>query len=392
MLLIENADLYSPEPKGLSDIMIIAGKIISVSAAGKTDRSILSTLSGDLRILDACGDLTMPGVIDRHVHFNGAGGEGGPANRTPPLQLSSFVRAGVTSAVGMLGTDGTCRALEELLMKARGLEEEGISTWILTGSYSLPSATFTGDVKRDLCLIDKVLGLKLAVSDHRSSHPSKEEIRRAVSDVRAGGILTGKAGCLCVHMGSETSGLTPLLDAIKGTDIPITQFAPTHISRCNSLMEESVAFGVAGGYLDITASSGENSLLELSTGDAVSRLIKGGVETKNITFSSDGNGSMPSFNKQGEMTGLKVSPLDSVLGAAMEMLRQGDLPAQTVISFITSNPADHLKLTSKGRIQSGKDADILILDGHLKPKSVLAKGRLLMENGEILARGTFEQP
>jgi len=157
-------------------------------------------------------------------------------------------------------------------------------------------------------------------------------------------------------------------------------------------MEESVAFGVAGGYLDITASSGENSLLELSTGDAVSRLIKGGVETKNITFSSDGNGSMPSFNKQGEMTGLKVSPLDSVLGAAMEMLRQGDLPAQTVISFITSNPADHLKLTSKGRIQSGKDADILILDGHLKPKSVLAKGRLLMENGEILARGTFEQP
>ena len=229
MLLIKNADLYDPEPRGLCDILIVGGKIAVVAGAGGSDFSGLSA-AGELRVADAGGRLAMPGIIDRHVHFNGAGGEGGPVNRTPPLQLSSFVKAGVTSAVGMLGTDGTCRAMEELLMKAKALDEEGLSTWILTGSYGLPSPTLTGNVRRDICLIDKVIGLKLAISVHRSAHPSPEEIRKAVSDIRVGGILAGKAGFMCVHMGSEPTGLAPLLEAIEGTDIPITQFAPTHIS------------------------------------------------------------------------------------------------------------------------------------------------------------------
>jgi len=290
----------------------------------------------------------------------------------------------------MLGTDGTCRALEELLMKARGLEEEGISTWILTGSYGLPSPTLTGNVRRDLCLIDKVIGLKLAVSDHRSSHPSVEEIRRAVSDVRVGGILSGKAGSLCVHMGSEASGLTPLLEAIEGTDIPITQFAPTHISRCESLVKESVEFGKRGGYLDITAAPGKNPIFGLSTSTVVSGLLEGGVPASNITLSSDGNGSMPSFNEKGEMTGLKIGPLNSVFDTMAEMLRADELPRSTVISMVTSNPADHLKLPRKGRVRPGYDGDLLVLDWDFNLRYVAAKGRLLMEEGEVTVKGTFE--
>ena len=371
MLLIKNADLYDPEPRGLCDILIIAGKIISVSGAGKNDFSSLSGLGKDLRVVDAGGNLTMPGIIDRHVHFNGAGGEGGPVNRTPPLQLSSFIKAGVTSAVGMLGTDGTCRALEELLMKAKALEEEGISTWILTGSYGLPSPTLTGNIRRDLCLIDKVIGLKLAISDHRSAHPSVEEIRRAVSDVRVGGILAGKAGFMCVHMGDEAPGLAPLLEAIKDTDIPITQFAK-------------------GGYLDITAAPGENPVFGLPTAPVVAELLDAGVPAANITLSSDGNGSMPSFNEKGEMVGLKVGPLDSVIESVAEMLGAGKIPAATVISMVTANPADHMKLARKGRVHPGLDGDILVLDGNFKPRFVAAKGRLLMEEGEVVVRGTFE--
>ena len=45
----------------------------------------------------------------------------------------------------------------------------------------------------DLCLIDKVIGLKIALSDHRSAHPTVDELRRAVSEARVGGMLTGKA-------------------------------------------------------------------------------------------------------------------------------------------------------------------------------------------------------
>ncbi len=390
MLLITNADLYDPEPKGLCDILIAGGKILAVHPAGEADGNTLSRIVPSLRRLDARGALTMPGIIDRHVHFNGAGGEGGPANRTPPLQLSSFVKAGVTSAVGLLGTDGTGRCLADLLMKARGLEEEGISTWILTGSYGLPSPTLTGDVRRDLCLIDKVIGLKLAVSDHRSSHPSLEKIRRAVSDVRVGGILSGKAGCLCVHMGSESAGLTPLLEAMEGTDIPITQFAPTHVSRCGELLSQSVEFGRRGGYLDITASMEKNPHSGLSTAAAVSTLLKKGVPAENITISSDGNGSMPSFNEKGEMTSLRIGPLDSVLAAVTEMLREGAIDRKKVISLVTSNVADHLKLPHKGRLRPGCDGDVLVFDGEYRLRHAAARGRLLMDDGEVIVKGTFE--
>ncbi|HRV98776.1 MAG TPA: beta-aspartyl-peptidase, partial [Aminobacteriaceae bacterium] len=148
MLLIRNADLYAPERLGPGDILIAGERVLAVRPAGEIDSTAAASFS-DLRVIDAGGCIVAPGIIDRHVHFNGAGGEGGPAHRTPPLQLSSFIKAGVTSAVGMLGTDGVARALPELLMKARGLEVEGISTWILTGSYSFPSPTLTGSVQSD---------------------------------------------------------------------------------------------------------------------------------------------------------------------------------------------------------------------------------------------------
>lgn len=387
MLLIRNADLYDPKPRGICDILIAGGKVVAV--AHSSESLVLSATCG-LKTIDAGGCLTMPGIIDRHVHFNGAGGEGGPENRTPPLQLSAFARAGVTSAVGMLGTDGTCRALEELLMKSRGLEAEGISTWILTGSYSLPSPTLTGGVTRDICLIDKIIGLKLAISDHRSSHPTVEEIRRSASDARVGGILSGKAGCVCVHMGSESTGLTPLLEAVEGTGIPLAQFAPTHISRCDELIEQSVVFGLKGGILDITAAPSGKPGLGAATPLVVKRLLDAGVEAASITISSDGNGSMPSFNEKGEMTGLRMGPLDSVIDTVAEMLAAGEIPAEIVISLVTSNPADHLKLACKGRIRKGCDGDVLVLDGSFKPRFVAAKGRLLMEDGYVTAKGVFE--
>jgi len=62
-----------------------------------------------------------------------------------------------------------------LLMKAKGLENEGISSWIYTGSYQYPSLTITENILNDIMLIDKVIGVKIALSDHRSSHPTIEE-------------------------------------------------------------------------------------------------------------------------------------------------------------------------------------------------------------------------
>ena len=315
MLLIENADLFSPAPLGLGTVSVVGGKISGIHPAdsAKELRLHMERLCPEVTVLDAEKGKVLPGIIDRHVHFNGAGGEGGPRYRTPPLQLSAFVRAGVTSAVGLTGTDGTCRGLRDRLLKARGLEEEGLSTWILTGSYALPSPTLTGGVMDDLCLIDKVIGLKIALSDHRSAHPTVDELRRAVSEARVGGMLAGKAGTVCVHMGSEAPAFEPLLAAVDGTDIPLAQFAPTHVSRNEALLERAVEYGLRGGNLDITAAPGEKPVFGIPTRRAVKHLLAGGVSPERITLSSDGNGSMPRFDAEGKLAGMGIGPIESVL-------------------------------------------------------------------------------
>lgn len=392
MLLIKNANVLAPEPLGLCTIAALGREITAVRPAAEADELLKHMRAfGEVDVVDAEGGIVMPGVLDRHVHFNGAGGEGGPKFRTPPLQLSEFIRGGVTSAVGLTGTDGTCRGLRDLLMKARGLEEEGMSTWILTGSYAIPSPTMTDDVMGDICLIDKVIGLKISLSDHRCSHPSVQELRRAVSDARVGGMIAGKAGTVCVHMGTEVTAFEPLVEAVRDTDVPLSQFAPTHISRCEALMKASIPYGLAGGNLDITANPEDKNWFGVVTHEAVIRLLAAGVAPERITLSSDGDGSMGIYNAAGQVVSMATGPIDSVLDCVIELLNDKDVKPEVAVGLATSHPADQLLLAHKGRVKEGCDADILVLDDGKKLRCTIMKGRVMMRDREVLVKGTFEK-
>ncbi|MFN4191035.1 MAG: amidohydrolase family protein, partial [Pseudothermotoga sp.] len=63
---------------------------------------------------------------------------------------------------------------------------------------------------------------------------------------------------------------------------------------------------------------------------------------------------------------------------------------ERALKAITLNPAKVLKLHNKGTIARGKDADILLLDHDLTLVDVIAKGKILMSNYEIIIKGTFE--
>ncbi|MFR4383484.1 MAG: hypothetical protein ACLT4X_03910 [Phascolarctobacterium sp.] len=81
----------------------------------------------------------------------------------------------------------------------------------MTGSYEFPVHTMTGDVRRDIILIDKVIGVgELALSDHRSSEPTLDELKRVLTQARLGGMLSGKAGVVQFHMGIGAAGIEPL--------------------------------------------------------------------------------------------------------------------------------------------------------------------------------------
>ena len=61
------------------------------------------------------------------------------ATQTPEIHLTEIVRAGITTVVGTLGVDNTMKTMAGLLAKVKALKEEGLSAYLWSGGYSVPS-------------------------------------------------------------------------------------------------------------------------------------------------------------------------------------------------------------------------------------------------------------
>jgi beta-aspartyl-dipeptidase (metallo-type) len=329
--------------------------------------------------------------VDLHVHLLGGGGEAGPWSRTPEINLSKITSAGVTTVVGLLGTDDISRRPEALLAKAMQLEQEGISAYIYTGSYQLPLATITGSLRKDIALIPKVLGVgEVAISDHRSSQPSFDELCRIAAEARVGGMLGGKAGLVHLHMGAGSRRLGPLIRMAKETEIPIGQLLPTHLNRTQALMQHAIEFAKMGGNIDITA-SGRDLHFHPTSVEAVRMALEAGVSVDQISISSDSNGSMPIFDAKGDVVKLGVGDIQCLFDDWLLLVNYG-VSIEDSLKMVTANPAKRVGLfASKGSLSTGKDADLLILDQDLDIATVFAKGRLMIDGGKQLVKGTFEE-
>lgn len=387
MLLLKNADLHAPDPAGRADLLLAGGRILRVEQG-------IDLPARYVEVIDATGLLAVPGFIDGHVHMVGGGGEGGYATRTPELMMSEAVRGGVTTVVGCLGTDGLTRTMGGLVAKARGLQEEGLSTFVLTGHYEIPVQPLTGTIEGDLLFIDKVIGVgEVAVSDHRSSQPTFEDFAALAGRARRGGILSGKAGIVNVHMGDGPRGLDLLRRVLAETEIPPTQFLPTHCNRNPALFSECTAYARGGGFVDFTTSTipafQEQGEVKCSTG--LRRMLEAGVDPGHVTFTSDGQGSLPRFDGEGCICGAGVGRVSSLWEEVRHAVLAEKVPLGLALRVVTSNPAGLLKLRGKGRLAPGMDADLVLLDpADLSIHTVIGGGRVLMRAGEILVKGTFE--
>jgi len=382
--LLRSGTVFAPEQLGRKDILL-AGRIIARIA----DRIDLPD-EFEPEVIPCLGKTIVPGLVDLHVHLLGGGGEAGPWSRTPEITLSKIARAGVTTVIGLLGTDDVSRRPETLLAKAMQLEQEGISAYIFSGCYHLPLATITGSLRKDLALIPKVVGVgEVAVSDHRSSQPSHEELCRIAAEARVGGMLGGKAGLVHLHMGAGARRLDPVFRIVKETEIPIGQFLPTHLNRSRTLMEHAIEFAKIGGNIDITA-LGKNLDFPLTSPEAVRMALEAGISADQISLSSDSNGSMPIFDSKGHMVKLGVGDIQCLFDD-WQMLITSGISIEESLKMVTANPAKRVGLyESKGSLAVGKDADLLILDQDLNIESVIAKGRLLVRDKEAVVKGTFE--
>ena len=389
MKLIQGAAVYAPEYLGVRDVLIEGSRIRKIAD------KIPVAEAYEVQVIDGNGMLLFPGFIDGHVHILGGGGEGGYHTRTPEIMLTDITSGGVTTVVGCLGTDGTTRTMASLLAKARGLEEEGITAYIYTGSYQVPVRTLTGSIVDDLILIDKVIGCgEIALSDHRSSQPTCEEFARIVGDTRVGGILSGKAGLVNIHMGDGERMLSCLRYVVKNTEIPPSNMLPTHINRSTRLLKDGMDYAkTLGGYVDLTTSSDPDYLEEdeVKASTGLKFLLEQGVPEHQITFSSDGQGSMPIFDRDGNFLGLGVGKVTSLYREVRDAILKEKVDITQALRTVAANPAALLKLTRKGRIAVGCDADlVLVRQEDLQIHTVLAKGRRMVQNGASVRKGTFE--
>ena len=389
--IIKDIKVYTPDYVGIKDVLIVAGKIGAIE-----DKIEIATNVDDyIEILDGRDKILTPGFIDSHVHILGGGGEGGFKTRTPEITLTDITTGGVTTVVGCLGTDGISRNMISLLAKARGLEEEGISTYIYTGSYRIPVTTITGEIMKDLICIDKIIGVgEIAISDHRSSQPELTDLKKLAADARVGGILSGKCGIVNLHLGDGKRMIEMLLDIVNNTEIPYTQFIPTHMNRNPYLFQEAINYAKVGGFIDFTTSSDpifwEEG--EVKASKALKICLDEGVSVAQITFTSDGQGSLPMFNEKKEYIGLSVGKVATLFQEVRDAILKDNVPMEDALRVITSNPASVLKLRNKGRILKGMDADLVILDeGTLEIDTVIAKGITMIENKKIKVYGTFEK-
>lgn len=387
--LLKNAHVIAPEDLGIKDILIAGEKIAMIG------ENLSLPAAYDCEVVDCGGNYVVPGFIDSHVHLIGGGGEGGYATRTPEIQLTDITTSGVTTVIGLLGTDGVTRHVASLLAKARGLEDEGITAYIYSGSYEIPTPTITGSVRNDVILIDKVIGTgEIAMCDHRSSQSPKEAYQQITAEARVGGMLSGKAGVVNMHLGDGEDGLKMLYEITKSGEIPKTQIIPTHVNRNKRLFKEAVEWAKQGGIMDVTSSINpvdENSNVYKSS-EAVKIALAEGVNIDNITMSSDGNGSMPIFDEDGNNIGVGVASQISILNEFRDMVQQEGIAITDAIKIITSNVAKFTKLyPRKGTVTKNSDADILVLDKDLQLQHVWARGTHMVENGKPIVFGTFEK-
>ena len=385
MLLLRNANVHAPEAVGLRNILIGGSKILW------TGENVPDIQGITITDVDLEGRDVIPGFVDGHVHVTGGGGETGYASRVPAPDLSIYTKAGVTTVIGLLGTDDVIRTTAQLVAQIYALRESGLSAWGYCGGYHVPPVTITGSVRGDIVLVEPLIGVgELALSDHRSSQPTLNELLRIASDVHVAGLMSGKAGVIHVHMGDGKRGLELIREAISTSEIPPRVFQPTHVNRKKALFDEALEVARIGCHIDATAFPTEEGADEWSAAESAIKYLDSGLPAHRFSISSDAGGCLPCFDDEGRACGMDVAHSGSMIETLQELVAKG-VPLESAVPFFTSNPAKHLRLQNKGRIEAGADADLIVLDERCKPHHVIALGEFHVKDGSLVKRGAFEK-
>ena len=390
MILIQQATVFSPTPRGKMDILIGGGKILAVEK-----RIDPSGIPGITQKIDASSTILVPGFIDGHQHFTGGGGEGGFHTRVPELTVSMNFRNGVTTAIGLLGTDSLTRSIENLYAKTQAFNAEGLTAFMLTGAYWHPSPTLTGSVARDIVFLQPVIGLKLALADSRGPHLEARDLAALASDVQVAGLVANKPGIITVHTGVKSQTLDLIFEIVEKFEIRPSIFIPTHVNRkSEKLNSQALMLAEKGCVVDATchAELSTSNTSWMNAAEFALRAKDNGL-LEQVSFSSDAGGSMPIWNQdRSRIIGMGVGSPASLLFELNLLVNQKGVPLEHALQPLTTTPARIYRLDHrKGTVDVGKDADLILLDpSSFTIRDVLATGEWVVKNGVVEKKGYFE--
>jgi beta-aspartyl-dipeptidase (metallo-type) len=369
LTLIQQAEVYTPDYVGMQPILVVGDKIVKI---GHLDKAGLQTLGLACEMIEASHCVAVPGFIDPHEHLIGAGGEQGFTSRMPEILLSQIVSAGITTVVGLLGTDTTTRHLACLHAKVRQLDDEGITAYMYTGGFELPPSTLTGSITDDLVMIDKIIGTgEVAISDVRWVDPLLNSLAHVVTEGMLGGMMSDKAGVTHFHTGPGKKRLALLHELLDNYEMPPHCIYATHITRSEALMDEAIALAKRGAYVDMDT-------IDENLGDCLRYYLSHGGPPEQLTVSSDAHTPSGSPRKLYEQF--------------VSCVREHQFSLAVVLPFFTRNTAQVLKLSGKGSLAAGNDADILLLDKDtLEIVHLFAKGKQFIKAGQLVIQSKQEE-
>lgn len=151
-------------------------------------------------------------------------------------------------------------------------------------------------------------------------------------------------------------------------------------------------YAISGGFIDFTTSSSSSpSDTSIKASTSLKTALGKGVPIEQITFTSDGQGSLPEFDCKGNFLHLGIGKVHSLFDEFRDAVKCENISMSTALKPVTSNPAKRLMLRKKGSISNGKDADIVLLNKNFEIDTVIARGTTMVSSGKPVVFGTFEK-
>ncbi len=137
--------------------------------------------------------------------------------------------------------------------------------------------------------------------------------------------------------------------------------------RTKELLAEAAELSKRGCFVDMDAA-------QAKLGRFVRSYLGQGGDPARLTLSSDGDSNAPRL----------------LWEQCREAVKEHGVPFETLLPMVTANTAEVLKLTGKGKLEPGRDADVLVVrEGSLEIEHVIARGRVMVRDRQLQVREKF---